>query len=145
MSTTSIKNYSIAPYYDDFDETKNYQRVLFRPGRSVQARELTQMQTALQAQIDRHGQYAFKDGSRVVNGEASLNIEHEYLKVEGTFQHSSVDYTTANYLSEIVKGTILTGTANTTNQVTAIVDKVVAAAGSDPDTIYIKYLNKGGQ
>ena len=64
MSTTSIKNYGIAPYYDDFDETKNYQRILFRPGRSVQARELTQMQTALQAQIDRHGQYAFKDGSR---------------------------------------------------------------------------------
>ena len=144
MSTTSIKNYGIAPYYDDFDETKNYQRILFRPGRSVQARELTQMQTALQAQIDRHGQYAFKDGSRVVNGEASLNIEHEYLKVEGTFQHSSVDYTTANYLSEIVKGTILTGTANTTHQVTAIVDKVVAATGSDPDTIYIKYIDKGG-
>lgn len=144
MSTTSIKNYGIAPYYDDFDETKNYQRILFRPGRSVQARELTQMQTALQAQIDRHGQYAFKDGSRVVNGEASLNISHEYLKVEGTFQHSSVDYTTANYLSEIVKGTILTGTANTTHQVTAIVDKVVAASGSDPDTIYIKYVDKGG-
>ena len=143
MSTTSIKNYSIAPYYDDFDETKNYQRVLFRPGRSVQARELTQMQTALQAQIDRHGQYAFKDGSRVVNGEASLNIAHEYLKVEGTFTHSGTDYTTANYLSEIVKGTILTGTANSGNQVKAIVDKVVAATGSDPDTIYIKYLDSG--
>lgn len=143
MSTTSIKNYSIAPYYDDFDETKNYQRVLFRPGRSVQARELTQMQTALQAQIDRHGQYAFKDGSRVVNGEASLNIAHEYLKVEGTFTHSGTSYTTANYLSEIVKGTILTGTGNSGNQVKAIVDKVVAATGSDPDTIYIKYLDSG--
>ena len=143
MSTTSIKNYSIAPYYDDFDETKNYQRVLFRPGRSVQARELTQMQTALQAQIDRHGQYAFKDGSRVVNGEASLNVEHEYIKVEGTFTHSGTSYTTANYLSEIVKGTILTGTGNSGNQVKAIVDKVVAASGSDPDTIYIKYLDKG--
>ena len=143
MSTTSIKNYSIAPYYDDFDETKNYQRILFRPGRSVQARELTQMQTALQAQIDRHGQYAFKDGSRVVNGEASLNVEHEYIKVEGTFTHSGTSYTTANYLSEIVKGTILTGTGNSGNQVKAIVDKVVAASGSDPDTLYIKYLDKG--
>ena len=143
MSTTSIKNYGIAPYYDDFDETKNYQRILFRPGRSVQARELTQMQTALQAQIDRHGQYAFKDGSRVVNGEASLNVEHEYIKVEGTFTHSGTSYTTANYLSEIVKGTILTGTGNSGNQVKAIVDKVVAASGSDPDTLYIKYLDKG--
>ena len=143
MSTTSIKTYGAQPYYDDFDETKNYQRILFRPGRSVQARELTQMQTALQAQIDRHGQYAFKDGSRVVNGEASLNVEHEYIKVEGTFTHSGTSYTTANYLSEIVKGTILTGTGNSGNQVKAIVDKVVAASGSDPDTIYIKYLDKG--
>ena len=74
MSTTSIKNYGVAPYYDDFDQSKNFYRVLFRPGFPIQARELTQMQTALQAQIDRHGQYAFKDGSRVVNGEASLNI-----------------------------------------------------------------------
>ena len=143
MSTTSIKTYGVAPYYDDFDETKNYQRILFRPGRSVQARELTQMQSALQAQIDRHGQYAFKDGSRVVNGEASLNVEHEYIKVEGTFTHSGTSYTTANYLSEIVKGTILTGTGNSGNQVKAIVDKVVAATGSDPDTLYIKYLDKG--
>ncbi|MBN30789.1 MAG: hypothetical protein CL845_02155, partial [Crocinitomicaceae bacterium] len=101
------------------------------------------MQSALQAQIDRHGQYAFKDGSRVVNGEASLNISHEYIKVEGTFTHSSTAYTTANYISEIVKGTILTGTANSGNQVKAIVDKVVTAAGSDPDTVYIKYLDSG--
>ena len=143
MSTTSIKTYGEAPYYDDFDESKNYQRVLYRPGRSVQARELTQMQTALQAQIDRHGQYAFKDGSRVVNGEASLNISHEYIKVEGTFTHSGTAYTTANYISEIVKGTILTGTANSGNQVKAIVDKVVTAAGTDPDTVYIKYLDSG--
>ena len=59
MSTTTIKNYPAAPYYDDFDETKNYHRILYRPGYAVQARELTQMQTNLQAQLDRFGQYAF--------------------------------------------------------------------------------------
>ena len=73
MSTTTIKNYSIAPYYDDFDETKNYHRILYRPGYAVQARELTQMQTTLQAQLDRFGQYAFKHGSRVVVGKVTLN------------------------------------------------------------------------
>ena len=66
MATSKVRNYNIQPYYDDFDETKNYHRVLFRPGYAVQARELTQLQTALQAQIDRYGQYAFKDGSRVL-------------------------------------------------------------------------------
>jgi hypothetical protein len=33
------------PYYDDFDETNNYYRILFRPATAVQARELTQMQS----------------------------------------------------------------------------------------------------
>ena len=80
MTTTSIKKYSESPYYDDFDESKNYHRILFRPGYAVQARELTQLQTSLQAQIDRHGQYAFKDGSRVVNGEVSLNVEYDFIK-----------------------------------------------------------------
>ncbi len=37
---TTFFNYD--PYFDDFDEDKNYMRVLFRPGYSVQARELTQ-------------------------------------------------------------------------------------------------------
>ena len=43
-----------SPYYDDYDESKNYLKVLFKPGYPVQARELTQLQTALQAQIERH-------------------------------------------------------------------------------------------
>ena len=29
------------PYYDDFDKTKNYLKILFKPGFAVQARELT--------------------------------------------------------------------------------------------------------
>ena len=32
---------NVAPYYDDFKESKNFHRVLFRPGYAVQARELT--------------------------------------------------------------------------------------------------------
>jgi hypothetical protein len=48
------------PYYDDFDETKDFYKLLFRPGYAVQARELTQLQTALQKQVDRFGQHVFK-------------------------------------------------------------------------------------
>ena len=53
MATTNIKNYNVTPYYDDFDESKGFHRILFKPGVSVQARELTQLQTLLQAQIGR--------------------------------------------------------------------------------------------
>ena len=142
MSTTSIKIFPDQPYWDTFDETKNYHRVLFRPGYAVQARELTQMQTALQAQIDRHGQYAFKDGSRVVNGEVSVNIEYDYIKVESTFTHSAGTGSVAG-LSNF-KGEIITGSSQSGNQVTAVVLDVIVAAGGDADTLYIAYQSKGG-
>ena len=44
-------NFNVDPWYDDFDQTKNFHRILFKPGRAVQARELTQAQTILQDQI----------------------------------------------------------------------------------------------
>ena len=141
MATTVVKNYTQKPYYDDFDETKNYHRILFRPGHSVQARELTQLQTALQAQIDRYGQFAFKDGSRVVNGKATLNVEYDFVKVESTFTHSTQGSLNAdNYLDEFV-GSTLTGA---TTGVTAIVKQAVAAvSGGDPATLYLQYTNTG--
>ena len=80
MATTVVKNNFVNYTLDDFDEAKNYHRILFRPGYSVQARELTQLQTSLQAQIDRYGQFAFKDGSRVVNGKVTLNVEYDFFK-----------------------------------------------------------------
>ena len=135
MATTVVKNYSIAPYYDDFDETKNYHRILFRPGYAVQARELTQLQTALQAQIDRYGQFAFKDGSRVVNGKVTLNVEYDYVKIESSFTHSTAGALNAdNYLDEFV-GTTLTGA---TNGVTSKVLQVAAVSGGDAATFYVK-------
>ena len=141
MATTKVKNYNITPYYDDFDETKNYQRILFKPGVSVQARELTQMQTALQAQIDRHGRYTFKDGSRVVDGKVSLDVSFDFIKIESSFTHSvGGAQNTDLYLSEFV-GSTITGLGNTGNQVTAEVIAVEASAGSDPNTLYLSLIH----
>ena len=50
---------NVAPYYDDFKEDKNFHRVLFRPGFAVQARELTQLQSILQNQVERFGSHVF--------------------------------------------------------------------------------------
>ena len=163
MTTTNIKAYNQTPYWDDFRkvysgsssagsngtvESKNYHRILFRPGYAVQARELTQMQTMLQAQIDRHGQYAFKDGSRVVNGEVSLNIDYEYIKLEPSFTYDYGSGSTAypnatNNLSQYI-GTLITGTKGTgNNQVTALVLDAIPASGGDADTLYVKYQKAG--
>ena len=141
MATTIVKHNFTDYTLDDFDETKNYHRILFRPGYAVQARELTQLQTALQAQIDRHGQYSFKDGSRVVNGKVTLNVEYDFVKIESSFTHSTAGALNAdNYLSEFV-GTTITGA---TNGVTAEVLEVVAKGdASNPATLYVKYTNSG--
>ena len=44
---------NVSPYYDDYDEDKKYHKVLYRPSRPIQARELTQGQSILQNQIER--------------------------------------------------------------------------------------------
>jgi hypothetical protein len=65
----AITTYSSAPYNDDFASAdKNYSRILFRPGRSLQVRELNQLQSNLQDQIDKFGRHVFKDGDRVLDG-----------------------------------------------------------------------------
>ena len=63
------------PYYDDFTPEDNYYRLLFRPGRAVQARELTQIQTLLQSQISKLSSHLFKDGSLVSGGKTPSFIK----------------------------------------------------------------------
>ena len=40
-------NLNINPYYDDFSKDSNFYKVLFNPGKPVQARELTTLQSIL--------------------------------------------------------------------------------------------------
>lgn len=72
-------NFNIAPFYDDYDEDKQYYRILFRPATAVQARELTQIQTILQKQISRFGNSIYKDGS-IIEG-CSFN-RSTYMQVK---------------------------------------------------------------
>jgi len=46
---------NVTPYFDDYDEDKKFHKVLFRPSVPIQARELTQLQTILQNQVERFG------------------------------------------------------------------------------------------
>ena len=66
-------NFDVSPYYDDFDPTKNYYRILYKPGYAVQARELTQSQTILQDQISKFGLGVFQDGSKVSGGNITVD------------------------------------------------------------------------
>lgn len=54
---------NIAPYFDDFDFDKQFYRILFKPAYAVQARELTQLQTILQNQVEQFGDNIYQEGS----------------------------------------------------------------------------------
>lgn len=93
----SLRAFDEAPYHDDFYTSnvdgKNYLRILFRPGRAVQARELTQLQTVVQSQIDRFGRSVYKDGTPVIDGLASVDNFCDWVKVAGSVDDAIVDDT----------------------------------------------------
>ena len=59
-----------APYNDDFQIGNKYYRILFRPSRAVQARELTQIQSQIQSQFEKIGSHLFKQGAQILPGSA---------------------------------------------------------------------------
>lgn len=86
-----IANTTLAasPYFDDFDPNKNYYRILFRPSVAVQARELTQVQSILQNQIERFGDNVYKDGSIVQGCSIEYITDLEYVGIEDQFTNDS--------------------------------------------------------
>ena len=103
----AITTYSAAPYSDDFSQDKNYLRILFRPGRSVQVRELNQLQSNIQDQIDKFGRHIFKDGDRVLDG--YTNYDSSIQSIGVNWENSTVTLTAAELASlkgrEILSGT----------------------------------------
>ena len=75
-------NFNVAPYYDDFDVNNGYLRILFKPGVSVQARELTQLQSILQNQIKSLSDHFFKEGAMVVPGQSAVDFKATYVKID---------------------------------------------------------------
>jgi len=135
----SIKYYNQPPYFDDYDKNKGYYRILFRPGVAVQARELTQLQTSIQAQLDRMGSHTFKDGSRVLGGLPTFDTQLDYIKIESSFTYSSTSYNTDNYFDEFV-GSVITGL---NSGITAEVIDVTAPENGDPITLFVRYKSAG--
>lgn len=80
MQSTNLNK---KPYFDDFDESKRFSRILFRPSPiKVQTRELNQLQSILQNQIEKVGNHLFKEGSIVIPG--GLTITNSQVSM--TFQ-----------------------------------------------------------
>ena len=130
---------NVTPYYDDFDEADQYHRVLFRPGYAVQARELTQLQTILQNQVERFGKHIFQEGSIVIPGGVTYDNQYYAVKLQATITVASTTYSVEDYLSQYV-GTVIEGG---TSGVKARVIGYDVATSTDPSTLYVKWFSAG--
>lgn len=72
---------NVNPYFDDFDPAKEYYRILFKPGVAVQTRELNQLQTLLQNQIERFGNHVFKSGTIVSGVNFTYLPNYSFVKI----------------------------------------------------------------
>jgi hypothetical protein len=122
----------VAPFYDDFDESKNFHRILFRPGYAVQARELTQVQTILQNQIERFGKHIFVNGSSVIGGKIDLT---EAVTINLATQFANTDITIEDFRNKTIKY------GNGNNSVIAKVIQVSAGNDTEPPALHVKYIS----
>jgi len=129
-------NLNAAPYFDDFNAENNYHRILFRPGFAVQARELTQLQSALQHQIESHGSHIFREGAMVVPGQGKTQRYHS-LKLASTFNGEQVD---PSQYYNVDSPTTITGA---TTGVTAKVIGFKSATTTDQPLLYVSYERAG--
>ena len=128
---------NVAPYYDDFAENKNFHRILFRPGYAVQARELTQLQSILQNQIERFGSHVFQEGSVVIPGGISVSTDYYSVQLASAFAGETID--PSQYYSETSPVTIVGATSG----VKAKVIGFKAATSSTQPLLYVQYISSG--
>ena len=125
--------FNIEPYWDDYNTPtavdgltpkEKYNRVLFRPGHAVQARELTQLQSMLQNQVSSVGDHLFKEGSVVIPGSVSVFNDIDYLKLSAL-----------NVTANAAIGLTFTDGTNSAKVIHA-----VEAEGTDPITLFVQYV-----
>ena len=127
-----------SPYFDDFDEEKNFHQVLFKPKQAVQARELTQLQTILQNQIERFGSNILVEGTIVNGGNFTDLTKLPYVKIR--------DNNILNQPVNILEYPVDAKVVGAVSGVEGIIIKTEAGLESqspDLNTLYVKYTKSG--
>ena len=129
MATNVTQSTFLSQYNDDFRDSDHYHRILFNSGRALQARELTQLQTIIQAELSRLAGFIFKEGSIFNTSYGSIQAGN-----------NSVDF--------VKVATLPTGyaslkckTITNADGLSATIKEVIPAANGDPNTIFVRYLD----
>lgn len=130
-------NLNTPPYFEDFDPTKNFHKVLFRPGFPLQARELVTLQSILQDQIEKFGSSVYAEGAMVIPGRIVSNLLSDCVLIEDEYFGIQADE-----LKEYLPGKIILGASS---GVRAKVLTVLSSSESEKGTttLYLSYLSNG--
>lgn len=127
---------NVSPYFDDFDSKKDFYKVLFQPGVAVQARELNQLQSILQHQIEKFGDNVFKRGTIIDGCTITKHDKVPYIKINDlTTDGLQIDISLYDNL--YVK--------NASNVEAYIVKTTSGLQSRSPDlnTLFVNYINSG--
>lgn len=127
---------NVSPYFDDYNEKDDYYKILFKPGVAVQVRELNQLQTILQKQIERFGDNIYKRGTIIDGCNFIFHNPLPYVKIDDL----ETDGTPINISA--FKGYLV---KNSANLIAQIVETSTGFEATAPDlnTLFVKYLNHG--
>ena len=130
-------NLNVSPYFDDFDSSKNYHKVLFKPGYPIQARELTTLQSILQDQIEKFGNHIFKEGALVIPGQLTYTNSFRYVKIENSYLGVNV----GTYIKDLVGRKITGDESKVEAQITHVLSE--NESGNEYTTLFVNYLSSG--
>ena len=130
-------NLNVAPYFDDFEPSSNYYKVLYKPGFPVQARELTTMQSILQNQIEDMGNHFFKEGAKVIPGGSQFRDQFFGIQIDSEFLGIPVSL----YLDQLIGKNIQGASSGVTAQVITYITDEESERGNV--TLYIAYRGSG--
>ena len=130
-------NLNVAPYFDDFEPSSNYYKVLYKPGFHVQAREITTMQSVLQNQIEDMGNHFFKEGAKVIPGGSQFKDQFFGVQIDSEFLGVPVTL----YLDQLVGKRIEGASSGVTAQVVTYITDEESERGNV--TLYVAYRGAG--
>jgi len=131
-------NLNVSPYFDDFDPSKGYHKVLFKPGYPVQARELTTLQSILQNQIEQFGNHIFKEGSVVIPGNIVYKNDLNSVILEDNYQGLPSYFYLDSLLGSRIRGQ--------RSGVTATIENYIRSGnGVNRTTLFVKYLTSDSE
>lgn len=124
---------NISPYHDDFKRENDYYKILFKPGVAVQVRELNQLQTILQDQIERFGDNIYRKGTIIEGCGFKFHNNMQFAKIKDN-ETDGTSVVVSTYNDYFVK--------NQDGVKARIIDTVQGYESTDPDlnTLFLYYI-----